>query len=192
MFSENYSVCLNDDGSPREIRRNGPVITYKAIGYETGRMIAMQLIPLANIDEGERVRFEESARAARKLDHSAIASVFDVGIENEHFVFVSEYLEGETADEWIDEHGPMSADAVLRIGHQVVNALTAAVEQDVPNRSIQPSNLMILPGAADDGGWPRIKIRNFGLAPVQLNSDEGETRELVPSMPSEFSSPEQL
>src|ERR1700730_3496327 len=122
MFSENYSVCLNDDGSPREIERNGPVVTYKAIGYETGRMVAMQLIPLANIDEVERVRFEESARAAQKLDHINLVKVFDVGIKDDHLVFVSEYLEGETADGWIDEHGPMPADAVLRIGLQIMDA----------------------------------------------------------------------
>ena len=65
MFSENYSVCLNDDGSARELERNGPVVTYKAIGYDSGRVVAMQLIPLASIDEVDRVRFEERARAAQ-------------------------------------------------------------------------------------------------------------------------------
>ena len=79
MFSENYSVCLNDDGSPREIARNGPVVTYKAIGSDSGRVVAMQLIPLASIDEVERVRFEENARMAQKLDNADLASIFDVG-----------------------------------------------------------------------------------------------------------------
>jgi serine/threonine protein kinase len=86
MLSENYSVCLNDDGSPREIGRNGPVVTYKAIGYDSGRTVAMQLIPLASLSEGERVRFEESAQAARKLDHDNIARVFDTGAEDDHLV----------------------------------------------------------------------------------------------------------
>src|SRR5438046_9979127 len=86
----------------------------------------MQLIPLANSDEVDRVRFEESARMAQKLDDSNIARVFDVGIEDDHLVFATEYLEGETAKAWIDAHGPMPADAVLRIGHQVMNALAAA------------------------------------------------------------------
>ncbi len=54
MFSENYSVCLDDDGLPREIGRNGPVVTYKAIGDDSGRTVAMQLIPLASLSEGER------------------------------------------------------------------------------------------------------------------------------------------
>src|SRR5438128_2381162 len=192
MFSENYSVCLNDDGSARALERNGPVVTYKAIGYDSGRVVAMQFIPLASIDEVDRVRFEESARAAQKLDNSNIARVFDVGIENDHLVFVTEYLEGETAEAWIDEHGPMPADAVLRIGLQVMNALAAATTHSLTHRSIQPANLMILPGAASDGGWPRVKLVNFGLAGLKVRSDGDEMHELVPSMPSQFASPEQL
>ena len=191
MFSENYSVCLNDDGLPREIGRNGPVVTYKAIGDDSGRTVAMQLIPLASLSEGERVRFEESAQAARKLDHDNIARVFDTGAEDDHLVFVSEYVEGESAAEWIDEHGPMPVDAVLRIGFQVANALAAAEERGVAPRAIQPANLIILPGMAADGGWPGVKVRNFGLPTVKLNSGEAETRELVPSMPPQFASPEQ-
>ncbi len=192
MFSENYSVCLNDDGSARELKRHGPVVSYKAIGYDSGRVVAMQLIPLASIDEGDRVRVEESARALQKLDDSNIARVFDVGIKDDHLVFVTEYLEGETAEAWVDEHGPMPADAVLRIGLQVMKALAAAAIHRLTHRSIQPANLMILPGVADDGGWPRVKLLNFGLVGLKVRSDGSETHELVPSMPPGFSSPEQL
>src|SRR6184192_415608 len=192
MFSENYSVCLNDDGSAREIQRNGPAVTYKAIGYDSGRVVAMQLIPLANIDEVDRVRFEESARAAQRVDNANLGRIFDVGVKDDHLVFVSEYLEGETAEAWIRAHGPMPADAVLRIGHQVMNALAAAATHSLTHRSIQPANLMILPGAASDGGWPRVKLVNFGLAGLKVRSDSGEMHELVPSMPSQFASPEQL
>src|SRR5690349_9043572 len=98
MVSEKYSAYLNDDGSPREIGRNGPVITYKAIDYDSGRTVAIQLIPLASLSEGERVRFEESAQVARKLDHDNIAKVFDTGVEDNHLVFVTEYVEGESAE----------------------------------------------------------------------------------------------
>jgi len=164
MFSENYSVCLNEDGSPREIARSGPVVTYKAIGYDSGRAVAMQLIPLASIDEEERVRFEENARTAQKLDNANLARVFDVGVEHDHFVFVSEFLEGEAADAWVRAHGPMPADVVLRIGLQVTNVLAEAATHSLTHRSIQPANLMILPGVAFDGGWPRVKLLNFGWA----------------------------
>jgi serine/threonine protein kinase len=192
MFSENYSVCLNDDGSPREVARSGPVVTYKAIGYDSGRVVAMQLIPLASIDEAARVRFEENARTGQKLDNADLPRVFDVGVEHDHFAFVSEYLEGETADAWVRAHGPMPADAVLRIGLQVMNVIAKAATHSLTHRSIQPANLMILPGAAFDGGWPRVKLLNFGLGGLKVQSDDREMYELAPSLPPEFSSPEQL
>jgi serine/threonine protein kinase len=192
MFSENYSVCLNEDGSPREIARSGPVVTYKAIGYDSGRVVAMQLIPLANIDEAGRVRFEENARMAQKLDNTNLAKVFDVGVEHDHLVFVSEYLEGETADAWVRAHGPMPADAVLRIGLQVMNVLAEAATRSLTHRSIQPANLMILPGAAFDGGWPGVKLLNFGLGSLNVQSDNSETHQLAPLLQPEFSSPEEL
>src|SRR5207245_11523030 len=86
---------------------------------------------------------------------------------------------------------PMPTDAGLRIRFQIVNALAAAEDRGVPPSAIQPANLSILSGVASDGGWPRIKVRNFGLPAVRLNSEDGETRELIPSTPAQFASPEQ-
>ncbi|HEV2096983.1 MAG TPA: protein kinase [Chthoniobacterales bacterium] len=191
-FSENYSICLNEDGSPREIDRSGDVVTYKAIGFQSGRTVAMQLIPLTSVDQAGRAQFEERARSVQKLDQINIARVFDFGVEDEHVVFVSEYLNGETAAAWLTAHGPMPADAVLRIGLQVVNALAAAAFHSLMHRSIQPANLMIVPGVAPDGGWPRIKLLNFGLVGLKLYSEENELRELAPPLAPEFASPEQL
>jgi serine/threonine protein kinase len=51
---------------------------------------------------------------------------------------------------------------------------------------------MILPGAAFDGGWPGVKLLNFGLGGLKVQSDDSETHELAPSLQPEFSSPEQL
>src|SRR5438105_2355067 len=127
MFSENYSVCLNDDGSPREIARSGPIVTYKAIGYDSGRVVAMQLIPLASIDEVERVRFEENARMAQKLDNTNLARVFDVGIEHDHLAFVSEYLEGDTAAAWVPSLG-----AVPRFVRNLVSGMVRTNPEERP------------------------------------------------------------
>jgi len=191
-FSENYSICLNEDGSPREIARSSDVVTYKAIGFQSGRTVAMKLIPLSSIDQAGRDEFEERARAVQKLDQINIARVFDFGVEDDHLVFVSEYVPGETAQAWLAAHGPMPADAVVRIGSQVVDALAAAAFHSLMHGSIQPANVMIVPGVAPDGGWPRIKLLNFGMAGLKLHSEENELRELVPPLPPEFASPEQL
>jgi serine/threonine protein kinase len=85
----------------------------------------------------------------------------------------------------------MPADAAVRAGLQVVRAVGAAAFFNLTHRAIQPSNLMIVPGESPDGGWPFVKVLNFGLAGLELHSDSGEARELAPSISPQFASPEQ-
>jgi hypothetical protein len=125
-FAEHYRICAKGDGSPRELSRTGSAITCKAKDIRSGEPVALKLIPIASVDSAAREQFEEQACAAQLLDHINIAKVCAFGVEDHHFVFVSEYLEGETADSWITAHGPMALDAVLRIALQVVSARAAA------------------------------------------------------------------
>ena len=187
---ENYCVCVGEDGAPREIGRSGSAVTYKAMGYQSGQAVALQLIPLANVSEAGRAEFERKARAVRKLKHPNIARVYDVRVEDDHLVFATEFLQGETAEHWVVTHGPMPADAAVRVGLQVVSALAEAAFHSLSHRAIQPSNLMIVNGAAPDGDWPFVKLLNFGLAGLKLYSDEQD--ELTPPMGAAFASPEQL
>jgi serine/threonine protein kinase len=85
----------------------------------------------------------------------------------------------------------MPADAAVRVGLQVVRAIGAAAFFNLTHRAIQPSNLMMVPGESPDGGWPFVKLLNFGLAGLELHSDSGEARELAPSILPQFASPEQ-
>jgi serine/threonine protein kinase len=189
-FLEHYRIRDNEGGSP--VSRSGPAINYKAIDTRSREPVLLQLIPLATIEQTQREQFEARAGIAQKLDHVNIARIFAVGMEDDHLCLVSEYLEGETADSWIVAHGPMPADAVLRVGLQVVRALAAAAFFGLTHRAIQPSNVMIVPGQSADGGWPFVKLLNFGLAGLELHSNSAEGRELAPSISPQFASPEQL
>jgi serine/threonine protein kinase len=188
-FAEYYRLCGKGDGSPRELSRTGSAIIYKAKDIRSGEPVTLELIPISSVDPVARERFEEQARAAQLLDHINIAKICAFGVEDDHFVLVSEYLEGETADSWIAEDGPMGLDAVLRIALQVVSALSAASFHGLTHPAIWPSNLVIVPGATAEGGWPFIKLVNlvnFGLNGFNPASHSSETRE------AQFASPEQL
>src|SRR2546423_15076042 len=174
----------------RKFARTVPAVTYKAMGYQSGHAVALQLIPLASVSEPGRAQFELKVRAVRKLKHPNIARVFDVRVEDEHLVFATEFLQGDTAERWVVTHGPMPADAVLRIGLQVVSALAEAAFHSLSHRAIQPSNLMIVSGSAPDGGWPFVKLLNFSLAGLKLYSEGND--ELAPPIGTGFASPEQL
>ena len=188
-FFEHYRICTGEAG--REVSRTGAAINYKAIDARSHEPVRLQLIPKATIDPEKLAQLKERAETAEKLDHLNIAKTFAVGIEKDYFVLVSEYFEGETADSWIVENGPMAADAALRVGLQVVRALGAAAFFNLTHRAIQPSNLMIVPGESPSGGWPFIKLLNFGLAGLELHSDSNEAPEIAPSISPQFASPEQ-
>src|SRR6184192_935429 len=190
-FFEHYRICTNEDESAQEVSRTGAAINYKAIDTRSHEPVRLQLVPLATIDPEKLAQLKERAETAEKLDHVNIAKTFAVGVEHDYFALVSEHFEGETADSWIVANGPMVADAALRVGLQVVRAIGAAAFFNLTHRAIQPSNLMIVPGESPDGGWPFVKLLNFGLAGLELHSDSAEARELAPSISPQFASPEQ-
>lgn len=188
-FLEHYRICAGEEG--REVSRTGAAINYKAIDTRTREPVRLQLIPLATIEPEKREHLKERAETAQKLDHVNIARTLAVGIDHDYFVMVSEHLEGETAESWVVENGPMAADAALRVGLAVVRALGVAAFFNLTHRAIQPSNVMIVPGESPDGGWPFVKLSNFGLAGLELHSDSNEAPEIAPSISPQFASPEQ-
>jgi len=188
-FFEHYRICTGEAG--REVSRTGAAINYKAIDTRSQDPVRLQLIPKSTIEPEKLAQLKERAETAEKLDHVNIAKTFAVGIENDYFAIVSEHFDGETADSWIVENGPMAADAALRVGLQVVRALGAAAFFNLTHRAIQPSNLMIIAGESPSGGWPFVKLLNFGLAGLELHSDSNEAPEIAPSISPQFASPEQ-
>ena len=191
-FFKHYRVCTSEDDSADEVSRTGAAINYKAIDTRSKEPVQLQLIPVATVEPTKLQQLKERAETAEKLDHVNIAKTLAVGVEHDYLALVSEHFEGETADSWIVAHGPMPADAALRVGLQVVRAIGAAAFFNLTHRAIQPSNLMIVPGQSPDGGWPFVKLLNFGLAGLELHSDSSEARELAPSISPQFASPEQL
>ncbi len=190
-FFEHYRVSTGEDESAQEVSRTGAAINYKAIDTRSNEPVQLQLIPVTTIEPTKLQQLKERAETAEKLDHVNIAKTFAVGVEHDYLALVSEHLEGETADSWIVANGPMPADAALRVGLQVVRAIGAAAFFNLTHRAIQPSNLMIVSGESPDGGWPFVKVLNFGLAGLELHSASSEARELAPSISPQFASPEQ-
>src|SRR5436305_11492768 len=193
IFLQHYRVCLSSDGTPNELRRDGAAIAYEAVDERSGEPVALTLLPVESIDPAVREQFEEQARAVERLRHVNIAKVFDFGREGGNYVYVSEKLPGETLAAWVAQHGPMPADAVLRVAEQIVSVLSTAKFHKLAHCAIQPSNLMIVPGSTPEGGWPFVKLMNFGLAGLKLHEPNGgDTREESFSTAPKFASPEQV
>jgi serine/threonine protein kinase len=193
IFLQHYRVRLRSDGSPRELSRDGAAITYEAVDERTGDPVDLKLIPVESIDPGVREKLEEQARAAQMLRHVNIAKVFDFGRAGGDFVCVSEHLPGETLAAWVAAHGPMPADAALRVAEQIVSVLSSASFHRLPYPPIGPSDIIVVPGQTPEGGWPLVKLINFGLWALRSGADrqpEEETHEQASSA-EQPASPEQ-
>ena len=180
-FLQHYRVRVRSDGSPYELDRSGAATTYEGVDERTGEPVSLKLIPAANIYPDMRQQFEEQISAAQKLRHVNIAKVFAFGREGGDFVYISEHLPGDTLAAWVRIHGPMRVDAALRVAEQIVSVLSSASFHKLPFPSIQPSDVMIVPGQTPEGSWPLVKLTNFGLPALtsgtEVEPKNSDTRE---------------
>lgn len=165
-------------------------VVYRGDEIESGRDVAIEVIPAASYKSVVREELEAEALAARKINHINIPAIYDFGIEDDHLIYVTEYFDGTSAEEWVNQHGPMPTGAVLRIALQVVSAMGACAFHKISHHAINPGNLMLVPGQTPEGDWPLIKVLHFiGVAPTFASAD---TSVASFDKTSHYASPEQL
>ncbi len=188
-FLKNYRIRLHYDGTPYEPASAGAATSYEAVDERTGEPVSVTLILAATIDPIEREGFEGHISSAQKLRHVNIAKVLDFGREGDDYVYVAEWLAGETLASWVRSHGPMPADASLRVGEQIVSVLSSAGFHKLPYPPIQPLDVILVPGQTAEGTWPLVKVTKFGL-PALIAQPQPQRAE--PQMPDQAPAGEQV
>lgn len=110
-----------------------------------------------------RGRFEIEARAAARLQHPNIVTVFELG-EDRGLPFIAmELLGGADLEAVLRSNEKLSIGEKLDIVLQTLRGLEFAHDHRVIHRDIKPSNIRLL----DDGS---VKILDFGIAKVESAS----------------------
>jgi serine/threonine protein kinase len=115
-------------------------------------------------------RFEREARAAARLQHPAIVTLYEAAVDDDGAYLVSELVRGRTL-EGLLEQGKLSDREILEIGVALCEALSHAHAQGVIHRDVKPSNVLVpshrgrAPGLGPGLG-ESAKLTDFGVAHV--------------------------
>ena len=169
-----------------ELGRGAMGVVYRAEDPSLDRIVALKTIALGDADEDRKAyekRFMLEAKAAGKLTHPNIVTIFDYGEEEDLAYMAMELLEGQDLRARIrqGEIPPMEA---VEIALQVADGLGFAHEFGVVHRDVKPGNIMLLERGA-------VKIMDFGIARMRHADTSRTSTGMVLGTPR-YMSPEQI
>jgi hypothetical protein len=152
------------------------------------RPVALKTLRLATVRPGEMEAMSErllrEARAAGRLIHPNIVTLFDAGEDDGLLYLAFEYVPGSDLAARLGAGPPLSLGEALRIAAETCEGLDHAHRQGIVHRDVKPSNLML----AADG---RVKISDFGIAKLAGEAQELTVSGTVMGSPH-YLSPEQV
>ena len=169
-----------------ELGRGGMGVVWRAYDEALGREVAIKEVR-APAGLGDRAvdrlyaRLEREGRAAARVSHRNVVTVYDVAVEGGRPWIVMELVRGLSFADVLEAQGSVPPARAAFLGAEVLAALRAAHAVGVLHRDVKPGNVLI----ANDG---RVVLSDFGIAMVEGDAALTLTRELVGS--PEFLAPE--
>ena len=166
LVAERYRIV-------RFIAMGGMGEVYAAHDTVLGDRVALKTIrPEIAAKEQALRRFKREIQLARKVSHSNVCRIFDIGqhrvpqtrpgeIQIEILFLTMELLEGETLSQRIERVGRIASVDALPLVQQMAAALATAHAAGIIHRDFKTSNVMIVPDRTSN---ERVVVTDFGLA----------------------------
>ncbi|HKC12603.1 MAG TPA: serine/threonine-protein kinase, partial [Vicinamibacteria bacterium] len=127
------------------IGRGGMGMVYRCLDETLEREVAVKTLTLeGSLDEESRKRFEVEAKAAAKLQHPNIVTVFELGEDRGVSFIAMELLPGVDLEALLRSGETLLLPEQLDIVIQVCRGLAYAHEHRIIHRDIKPSNIRLL------------------------------------------------
>lgn len=169
-----------------ELGQGAMGVVYKATDPLIDRIVAIKTITLSLAQEERdeyEARFYQEAKAAGRLSHPNIVTIFDVGRSGDIAYIAMEFLQGRELRDILNDEQLLPVDQVIDIVAQVAQGLAYAHEHGIIHRDVKPSNIMV----GRDG---HVKITDFGIARMASAAVRTQTGMVLGS--PKYMSPEQV
>jgi serine/threonine protein kinase len=171
-----YELVTGEDGKPVELGRGAMGVTYKAFDIDLHCPVTQKVISERYLgDESARIRFLREARAAAKVRHQNVASVFHLGRTGQNYFYAMEFVEGETLENLIKCSGPLEVKLALEIVSQVTSGLAAVHKQRLGQVGLSAE-----PYAGRPSGWRHPNRAETTPAPAAAVKSTKVLRRLTP------------
>jgi len=135
-------------------------VVWMAHDERLDREVAVKIVPRERIVDG---RFEREVRAAARLAHPGIVTLYEAAVDDDGAYLVSELVRGETLQTLLSQ-GRLSDQDIVAIAISLCDALSHSHAQGVIHRDVKPSNVLV-PHHPTSSAHP-AKLTDFGVARV--------------------------
>ncbi len=151
---------------------------YRARHELMERDVAIKMLKAEHISDSASVkRFQQEARAACRLKHPNVITLFDFGVSPSGQPYlVMDYLTGISLSDVIKKDGHVGVDRSIRIFIQACRALEQAHRAGVIHRDLKPGNIMLI---ETDEEKDFVKVVDFGVAKLIGGGDDAESQRLT-------------
>ena len=128
----------------RELPGGGMSRVFVAVERALGRRVVIKVLPPELAAGVNTERFRREIQLSAQLHHPHIVPVLAAGEIGEMLYYTMPYIEGESLNIIVDKSGAFAPVDVVRVLHDVVDALAYAHSRGVIHRDIKPANILSL------------------------------------------------
>ena len=168
----------------QKLGEGGMGVVYRAVDVNLDRVVAIKALNTELRGNAElEQRFRAEAKAQANLNHTNLAILYALLIEDGRPWMVMEFIEGETIEQMIQRRGPIPSEEAIPLFRQALLGVGYAHRMGIVHRDIKPSNIMV-------NRQGIVKVMDFGIAKVL--GGRGMTRTGTQMGTAFYMSPEQV
>lgn len=142
----------------KQIGAGGMGIVYKAIYEETGKEVALKVLPPGLVGDQKLLkRFEREIDILKRLQHPNIVRYYGGGTHEGRRWYAMEYVDGGSLYDILKKKKKLTWEQATQVGRQLCAALEHAHNAGIIHRDLKPGNLFVTSKG-------KIKLGDFGIA----------------------------